>query len=153
MIRFNLKLAIRNLIKKKVYSFLIIGGFAIGFAAVILIGLFYHNETSVNKDFANHKQIYRIYDVKKNLCNLNWDLFPVLANDYAAVENVCPLDYSAGMAFAVKNEQTHTNTEIQHLLATTNNFFSIFSVKMEESLAGKPFSDMESIVISKSFLS
>ena len=31
MIRFNLKLAIRNLAKMKVYTMLIIGGFAIGF--------------------------------------------------------------------------------------------------------------------------
>ena len=149
MIRLNLKLAFRNLTKNKVYSLLIIGGFAIGFAAFILIGLFYHNETSVNKDFANHKLIYRIYDVKMNRCNLNWDLFPVLANDYAEVENACPLDYSSGMSFTVKNEQTHANTEIEYLLTTTNNFFSIFSVEIEESLTGIPFSDKESVVISK----
>jgi putative ABC transport system permease protein len=149
MIRFNLKLAIRNLAKNKVYSFLIIGGFAIGFAACTLIGLFYHTETSVNKNFANHEQIYRLYDVKMNRCNLNWDLFPVLKNDYAEVEDVCPLDYQTGMFLTVKNERTHTNVEIQHLLTTTNNFFSIFSVDMVESLSGKPFDGKESIVISK----
>ena len=150
MIRFNLKLAIRNLVKNKVYSLLIIGGFAIGFAAVILIGLFYHNETSVNKDFSNHKQIFRLYDVKMNRCNLNWELFPILANDYTAVENACPLDYATGMTFTVKNEQAHTYTEIQHLLTTTNNFFSIFSVEITESLGVKPFDGKESVVISKS---
>ena len=143
MLRFNLKLAIRNLVKNKVYSLLIIGGFAIGFAAVILIGLFYHNETNVNKDFANHKQIYRLYDVKMNRCNLNWELFPVLTNDYTAVENACPLDYATGMPFTVKNEQSHTYTEIQHLLSTTNNFFSIFSVEITESLGVKPFDGKE----------
>ena len=150
MIRFNLKLAIRNLVKNKVYSLLIIGGFAIGFAAVILIGLFYHIETSVNNDFANHKQIYRLYDVKKNRCNLNWELFPVLTNDYTAVENACPLDYATGMTFTVKNEQAHTYTEIQHLLTTTNNFFTIFSVEITESLGAKPFDGKESVVISRS---
>jgi putative ABC transport system permease protein len=149
MFRFNLKLAIRNLIKNKVYSLLIIGGFAIGFAAVILITLFYQNETSVNKDFANHKQIYRLYDVKKNRCNLNWELFPVLTNEYSAVENACPLDYATGMPFTIKNEQAHTYTEIQHLLSTTNNFFSIFSVEITESLGAKPFEGKESVVISK----
>ena len=149
MIRFNLKLAIRNLIKNKVYSFLIIGGFAIGFAAVILIGLFYHNETSVNKDFANHKQIYRIYDVKMNRCNLNWNIFPVLINDYSGIENVCPLDYSAGMKFPVKNDLAQTSTEIEYLLTSTNNFFSIFSVEIEESFGTEPFSDKESVVISR----
>lgn len=150
MIHFNLKLAIRNLAKNKVYSFLIIGGFAIGFAACILIGLFYHSETSVNKNFVNHGQIYRIYDVKKNRCNLNWNLFPVLKNDYVAIKDACPLDYATGMQLTVKNDLAHTNTEIQHLLTTTNNFFSIFSVEMEESLGGKPFEDKESVVISRS---
>jgi putative ABC transport system permease protein len=150
MILFNIKLAYRNLIKNKVYSFLIIGGFAIGFAAIILIGLFYQNETSVNEDFANHRQIFRLYDVKKNRCNLNWDLFPVLINDYTIVENACPLDYATGMPFIVKNEQSHTFTEIRHLLSTTNNFFSIFSVEMLESAGVKPFEGNESVVISKS---
>lgn len=92
MFLLNLKIAFRNLLKNKVYSFLIIGGFAIGLAACIMIGLFYHTETTVNKDFENHKQIYRIYDVKMNRCNLNWELFPVLISDYAAVEDACPLD-------------------------------------------------------------
>ena len=150
MIRFNLKLAIRNLAKNKVYSFLIIGGFAIGFAACILIGLFYHTETSVNKNFANHEQIYRIYDVKMNRCNLNWDLYPVLSQDYAEVEDACPLEYSTGIKLTVKNEVAHTDTEIRHLLSTTNNFFSIFSVDMIESLSANPFDGKESIVISES---
>ena len=126
MILFNLKLAIRNLVKNRIYSLLIIGGFAIGFAAFILIGLFYRTETSVNNNFPNHKQIYRIYDVKMNRCNLNWDLFPVLRNDYAGVEDACPVDYATGLLFTVKNDQAHTHTEIGHLVCTTNSFFTIF---------------------------
>jgi putative ABC transport system permease protein len=150
MIRYNLKLATRNLLKNKLYSALILGGFSIGFAACILIGLYYHTETTVNNDFANHKQIFRIYDVKKNRCNLNWDIYPILSQNYAEVEDACPLEYESGMKLTVKNEQTHTYTEIQHLLATTNNFFSIFSLEMLESLTNQPFEGKESIVISKS---
>lgn len=51
MIGLSIKLAFRNLLKNKVYSFVIIGGFAIGFAACILIGLYYHAETTVNDGF------------------------------------------------------------------------------------------------------
>jgi putative ABC transport system permease protein len=131
-----------------VYSLLIIGGFAIGFAACILIGLFYHTETTVNKGFKNHKQIYRIYDVKKNRCNMNWDLFPVLTTGYAAVEDACPMDYQNGEHLTIKNELTHNNAEFRHLLATTNNFFSIFSIEIVESLTGKPFDGKESVSIS-----
>jgi putative ABC transport system permease protein len=148
MILLNLKLAIRNLIKNKLYSFLIIGGFAIGFSACIMIGLFYHTETTVNEDFKNHKQIYRIYDVKKNRCNINWDLFPLLTSDFAAVQDACPLDYHTGDPLTIKNELTHNNTEFNHLLTTTNNFFSIFSVDLVESLSGTPFDGKESVSIS-----
>jgi len=148
MVYLNLILAFRRLIKNKVYSFIIIGGFAIGFAACILIGLFYHTETTVNNDFANHKQIYRIYDVKKNRCNINWDLHPVLVTDYAAVEDACPLDYNISTELTIKDEQTNTIAEFTHLLTTTENFFSIFSVDLAESLSGKPFAGRESVAVS-----
>lgn len=148
MVYLNLILAFRNLLKNKVYAFLIIGGFAIGFAACILIGLFYHTETTVNNDFANHKQIYRIYDVKKNRCNLNWDLYPVLISDYAAVEDACPLDYNISDQMTIKDEHTNISAKFTHLLATTENFFSIFSVELLESLSGKPFDGKESVSIS-----
>jgi len=143
----NWILAFRNLLKNKVYSFLIIGGFAIGFAACILIGLFYHNETTVNKDFVNHKRIYRIYDVKQNRCNLNWDLFPVLTSSYAMVDDACPIDYQDREELTIKDE-TGKNIVIRHLMSTTNSFFSIFSVVIVESLSDKPFENKESIAIS-----
>ena len=148
MIFLNLKLAIRNLVKNRLYSFLIIGGFAIGFAACILIGLFYQNETTVNKDFTNHERIYRIYDVKQNRCNLHWDLFPLLASGYAAVEDACPVDYQDREEITIKDEKTNNNALIRHLLSTTNNFFSIFSVELVESLSDKPFESKESVAIS-----
>ena len=148
MILINLKLALRNLVKNKLYSFLIIGGFAIGFSACILIGLFYHTETTVNEGFAYHKQIYRLYDVKKNRCNLNWDLYPVLISDYAAVEDACPLDYNISDQMTIKDEQTNISAEFTHLLATTENFFAIFSVELVESLSSKPFDGKESVAIS-----
>jgi putative ABC transport system permease protein len=144
----NLKLAVRNLLRNKVYSFLIIGGFAIGFAACILIGLFYQTETTVNNDFVNHKQIFRLYDVKKNRCNINWDLHPVLLTDYAAVENACPLDYNISDELTIKDEQTNITAGFTHLLTTTEPFFSIFSVDLTESLSGKPFAGRESIAVS-----
>ena len=148
MIYLNLILAIRNLLKNKVYSFLIIGGFAIGFAACIIIGLFYHTETTVNHGFVNHRQIHRIYDVKKNRCNLNWDLYPLLISGYTPVEDACPLDYQDREQITIKDEQSSKNTQVKHMLATTGSFFSIFSVVIQESLSGMPFDGKESIAIS-----
>ena len=153
MFYLNLIIAFRSLIKNKVYSFIIIGGFAIGFASCILIGLFYHAETTVNNDFANHKQIYRIYDVKKNRCNINWDLHPILVTDYAAIENACPLDYNISTDLTIRDEQTNTIAGFTYLLTTTENFFSIFSVDLAESLSGKAFAGRESIAVSRKLAS
>lgn len=148
MFHINLKLALRNLLRNKVYSFLIIGGFAIGFAAFIMIGLFYRSETTVNNGFEEHSRIYRLYDVKMNRCNLNWDLFPVLASDYAAVEYACPLDYQ-DMQLTIKDEQTGKIVVANYLATSTNDFFSVFSVELEESISGIPFNELESIGISR----
>jgi putative ABC transport system permease protein len=150
MIRFNLILAFRNLLKNRVYSFLVMGGFSIGFAAFILIGLFYHSEKTVNKGFENHKQIYRLYDAKNVRANIHYDLTSILAKNFAEVEDVCPLDYSTGIAMTAKNEQKHTDSQVEHLLATTNNFFSIFSLDVAEKLSDKPFDRKDAMALSKS---
>ncbi len=150
MIRFNLKLAFRNLLKNRIYSFLVMGGFAIGFAAFILIGLFYYSEKTVNKGFENYKQIYRLYDAKNVRANIHYDLSALLAKNFAEIEDVCPLDYSTGITLTAKNEQKHTDALIQDMLSTTNNFFTIFSIDVAEKLSDKPFDRKEAVALSRS---
>jgi putative ABC transport system permease protein len=148
MINLSLKLAFRSLLKNRIYSFLIIGGFALGFAACIIIGLYYHTEITVNEGFTNHRNIYRIYDVKLNKCNLNWDLFPALTSGYAAIDDACPFDYQDREQMTIKDEETKNSVQINQLLSTTNNFFSIFSVKTIQSLTNRPFVGREAVAIS-----
>jgi putative ABC transport system permease protein len=150
MIYFNLKLAIRNLYKNKVYSILIIGGFAIGFSACTLIGLFIYTEKNVNKAFANHKQVYRLYDAKNNSYNMNYDLFPIFKENFSDVEDACPFDFLSGFDFTLKNDETLANTRINNILSTTNNFFDIFSVEVVQSISNSPFNGKESIVLTES---
>jgi putative ABC transport system permease protein len=150
MILNSVKLAIRDLLKNKVYSILIIGGFSIGFTACILIGLFYFTEKNVNSGFANHKQIYRLYDIKKNTCYINYDLNNVLASGYSEIANTCPMDYFNGFSFAVKDEQANVSTVLNNVICTNNNFFEIFSVDIIESLSSQPFDGKESVVITES---
>ncbi len=126
------------------------GGFAIGFATFIIISLFYYSEKNVNKGFVNYKQIFRLYDAKKVRANIHYDLSSYLAKNYAEVEDACPLGYHSDIGFIVKNEQNHTDTQVGHLLTTTNNFFSIFSVDVTEKLSDKPFDRKDAVVLSKS---
>ena len=58
MIKNYLKIALRNLLRNKLYSFLNIGGLALGMAASILILLWVTNEVSYNKF---NKRLDRIF--------------------------------------------------------------------------------------------
>jgi len=54
------KISWRNLVRQKMYSFVKIGGFAIGVAACLLIGIFIKDELSFDKQYPKHKQLYRV---------------------------------------------------------------------------------------------
>ncbi|GET34141.1 ABC transporter permease [Prolixibacter bellariivorans] len=149
MIRFKLKLALRNLLKNKLYSSLIIGGFAIGFTACIFIALFYNSEHNVNKHFANYKNIYRLYDIKKNTSGLDYKLSTVLSENYPDVKKECPMGFSY-FPITLKDPETKKFVRISHVISTNNHFFNVFSVKILAREGAKPFSQLNSAVITQS---
>lgn len=57
MIRNYIKIAFRNLVKNKVYSFINIGGLAVGIAVAMLIGLWIYDELSFDKYHSEHERI------------------------------------------------------------------------------------------------
>src|ERR1700722_444985 len=60
MLKNNFRIALRGLVKNRVYSFINIMGLAIGMAVVMLIGLWMWDELGYNKGFANYDRIVRI---------------------------------------------------------------------------------------------
>lgn len=54
------RIAWRSLLKQKMYSFVKIGGFALGIAACLLIGLFVRQELSYDQHYKNRDRIYRL---------------------------------------------------------------------------------------------
>ena len=60
MMYYNAKLAFRNLLRNKSFSFINILGLTIGIASCIVIGLYIFNELSFDKFHSNHRQIYRV---------------------------------------------------------------------------------------------
>ncbi|WP_259015974.1 ABC transporter permease [Emticicia fluvialis] len=61
MIRNYIKIAFRNLVNNKVYSFINIMGLAIGMGVAMLIGLWINDELSFNKSFANYNKLGQTY--------------------------------------------------------------------------------------------
>jgi putative ABC transport system permease protein len=149
MIRFKIKLAIRNLLKNKLYSSLIIGGFAVGFTACILIALYYNAEHNVNKQFANYNAVFRLYDAKKSKSGLDYKLNKVLSENYPDIEKACPLGFSY-YPVTLKDPETKNYTRANYIVSTNNNFFDVFSLEILSSLEDKPFCQNNSAVISES---
>ncbi len=149
MILYNIKLVIRNLLKNKVYSFLIIGGFSIGFAACILIGLYYHSEKSVNKDFSQYNRIYRLYDDANDSYHVDYELYSTLAEDYPEIKQACPMGYVNRMEFTVKDDQSNANTRIRELISTNNSFFTVFEPEVTQMMGALPFEGKQSAIITE----
>lgn len=53
--------AVRQLGKQKFYSFVKIGGFALGIATCLLITLYIRHEVSFDRDYPNGDRLYRVY--------------------------------------------------------------------------------------------
>src|SRR5215813_5223299 len=60
MFRDYLKIAWRNLLKNKIYSFINIGGLAVGMAVTMLIGLWIYDELNFDKYHANYNRIAQV---------------------------------------------------------------------------------------------
>ena len=149
MIRFKIKLAFRNLLKNKLYSFLIIGGFAVGFTASILIGLFYSAEKNVDRHFADYKNIYRLYDAKTSKSGLDYKLNAVLSENYPDIKKTCPLGFSY-YPVTLKDPETKNFARAEYIVSTNSSFFDVFSVKILSGLESQPFNQQNSAVITES---
>ncbi|RIV21324.1 ABC transporter permease [Fibrisoma montanum] len=60
MLRNYLKIALRNLARNRVYSFINISGLAVGMAVAMLIGLWLYDELSVNRSYQNYDRIAQL---------------------------------------------------------------------------------------------
>src|ERR1035438_10004305 len=62
MLKNYFKTAIRNLLKKRTFSFLNIAGLAIGIASASLIFLWVEDELTFNHNFIKRNNLYQVYE-------------------------------------------------------------------------------------------
>ena len=93
MLKNYFKIAFRNLIRNKGFSFLNISGLAIGMASALLILLWVQNELSIDRLYPKTDRLYKICNRDKIDGKLwAWDqtpksIGPALKKEYAAVED------------------------------------------------------------------
>ena len=88
-----LKIALRNLLKYKAYSFINIAGLAIGMTCCILIFLFIQDELSYDTYHENAENIYRVVEDQQNegivrhLAYTYFPMAPALLTDFPEIEH------------------------------------------------------------------
>ena len=94
MFKNYLKIAVRNIFKNKIYSFINIAGLSIGLAGFILISILIKNELSYENFHRKENRIYRVVEIQnqKGIGKLNvavtmGPLSPALKDYFPEIEN------------------------------------------------------------------
>ncbi|MCK5075986.1 MAG: ABC transporter permease, partial [Calditrichia bacterium] len=150
MFRNYLKIAFRNIIRHKVYSFINIFGLAIGMASAILIMLFVFDELSYDNYHKNSDKIYRL-ERKGNFQGKDYHVAvtahpmgPTLVNDFAEIEKavrIWPLELMVKDKFNTFNEE--------RIFFIDKDAFQVFTFPLINGDAGSSLVEPNSIVLSR----
>lgn len=138
MLKNNLKLAIRALLRQKGYSIINIAGLAVGIASCLLIALFVQNEFSYDKFFKDADQIYKMVlerkypDHSTYYSTIPHSFASVAVKDYPEIESATLLVGPFGNTLISYKNDSDEKKEFEEnfVFASDSNFFSIFSFKI-----------------------
>ncbi|WP_296705741.1 ABC transporter permease [Algoriphagus sp.] len=168
MFKNYLKIAWRNLLKKKVYSFINIVGLGIGMACCVLIFMFVQDELSYDQFNVNKDRVYRIiHDIEQEGTSPDYSSFwvwgnapigPALQLEFPEVEKVVQFSGRGDILFTV-GDVTQQEDGIVFMDSTVFDVFSWemiegnpktalvapYSVVLTESTAKKYFGDQSAL--------
>lgn len=137
MFRNNLKIALRNLLKQKVYSFINVSGLAVGVASCLLIMLFVQHEFSYDKFFRDHERIYRMVLERKYpnhstfYATIPQSFEGVIKRDFPEVEQTTNLYSFNNFTLSYRNERDEVSQfDESNVLLSDTTFLGIFSFEL-----------------------
>ncbi|GAB3768062.1 ABC transporter permease [Spirosoma horti] len=151
MLRNYLKIAWRNLLKQKGYSFINIAGLSVGMAVAMLIGLWIQHEYSYDKFLPDYQQLYQ---VRRNF-NSNGDtltftstslkLANALRDQIPEIEHLAESDFMGSHGLKVGDKKLFMSG-----VQIGGNFLQMFQYPLVEGKAGTALADPYSIVLTES---
>ncbi len=155
MLKNYLKIAFRNILRNKVYSFINIVGLSIGIASCLVILLYVRYEFSFDRFNKNYDRIYRTasgisFSGKTIRAAVSSDkLGPALKEDVPGVENYTRI-FDLGMIARQLVRFQDRSFYTRRFMFVDSSFFSVFSYKLVEGNSSSALSAPYSIVITKS---
>jgi len=151
MLRNYLKIAIRNLTKNSVYSFINISGLAIGIASSVLILLWVADEYSYDRFHKNYNSIYKLYQSQQwqqGIGTNNSMPYPVkeaIKERSAEIKYVVMTNQGEGNMLQVGDKCLN-----RYGLSASEDFFNMFSFEMVTGDVNTALADPNAIVITES---
>lgn len=146
------KIAWRNLLRNKAFSFINITGLAIGMAAAILILLWIQNELSMDKFHKNKDRVYQLYSRGTFNGNLeSWPgtsmlLAPELEMNYPETEATARMNPVSAFIFHAGDKHMAS-----HGILTDPGFLKIFDFPLLQGNVNTALSTPRSLVLTESF--
>jgi len=150
MFKNYLKIAIRNLWKSKVFSFINIAGLAVGMASAVLIFLWIANEVSYDKFHEKKERIYQAWNRATFSGKLQcWGTTPKILvkgimNDIPEVEEAARVNRPNNYLFSIGEKRLTLQGNI-----VDSNFLKIFSFPLLKGNPATVLNNMHSIVITE----
>lgn len=158
MFRNNLKIGLRNLLKRKGHAFVNSMGLALGISSCLLIALYIQNEFSYDKSFEHGDRIYRMLEEHttngdtelKN--RVPYSFVGIVPRDYPEVENATAVAGPFGnQQISILNENGERASFLEsNVLIADSNFFSVFSFKLLSGDRKGALKQPKSVVLSES---
>jgi putative ABC transport system permease protein len=153
MLKLNIRLAFRSLIKNKTTSFINLTGLAVSFSAVLLIVLYIQNELSYDRYHTNADRIYRISresldsngKTEFHFGHTQPSLAIYLKKDFEEVKDAVRL-INNGNSLVAYNQKSNVETR---LFFADESVFSVFSWKLVKGNNKTALKETNSIAISQ----
>lgn len=147
MLKNYLKIAFRNILRQKGYSFINIVGLAIGIAACLLISLWVQDELNFDKFHKNGEDIYQMFQTQYYPTGP----FSVRAMPGRLAENLLEhfpeISAATRFGYASAVVANGENSHHEYLSVADNSMFSIFSFPFVHGNADNALTEPQSIVL------
>lgn len=152
MLKNYLKIALRSIIKGKVFFLINVLGLSVGIMSSIVIAAFIVSEASFDKFHSDADRIYRIVETtesprlgERDLANVGGAVGPVAQTDIAAVE-----EYMRIFELGVLNLRSGENEFVEPFFSFDSNFFTFFDYPLISGAAESVLKDPMNVVLSES---
>ena len=151
------KIAWRTMARQKMYSSIMVGGFALGLATCLVIFLYIRHELSFDKGYAQGERIYRVFNDYRGPDGSRWTSMPpmvaqIMKTDYPEVEKagrLVPQKWQQAGSNLFRREDQAENLYEEGFVYADNELLDILEIPFVSGRRETALAKPNSIVLSK----